>query len=582
MTLTAKFFSTFLITICVPFFAISQATLRISQPSRDQNNVNTSRQFIAGRTCTGCTVRINNDTIHVYNTGTFAAKYELTTGRNSFSVTATTPNGETYTKNITYYYNQPPAPVATTVFRIDYMEISPSGNVQLSEGDTLRIKMKGYPGQSASWFNDVPLKEMPVSQTGGVPGFYSGSYIIQPRDSLLNGKIMVRLRKQSGETAILGSTYRYSMMHNEIPFTGRTIDNMTYLTASPHGDRLGPDKIGYLDKDVLLHIVGRQGDYYKVRLSSRTTAFIPEPLVDTDIPQEELPVSIADDAKIWGDEKYDYVSVALSDKMPYTSTQLVSSKKIIIDIHGAYAEKGLNSLLQNTKEITSVAWGQPSPDVCRMVISLQHAPWGYQVYYDNNRITVKVKRVPQNLSLKNMVIGLDPGHGGSNPGATGLTGAVEKNMTLVLSLQLKALLEKEGATVIMSRTTEKFVANEDRLSFFRRADPDLLLSIHLNASGNPVDVYGTATYYKQPFCEPLNAAIHERLLQTGLYDFGNNSGFNFILNNPTEFPDALVETLFLSNPGDEEKVLDPAFQRELVTGIVEGVRDYLREAVKTR
>lgn len=582
MTPLAKLFSTFFVAICIPFLASSQATLRISQPSREQNNVNTSRQFIAGRTCVGCTVKINNDTVHVYNTGTFAVKYELTTGRNTYSVTATTPNGETSTKNITYYYNQPPAPSATSIFRIDYMEISPSGNLQLSEGDTLRIKMKGYPGQSASWFNDVPLKEMPVSQTGGVPGYYTGMYVIQPRDSLLNGKIMVRLRKQSGETAVLGSPYRYSVMRNEIPFTGRTIDNMTYLTASPHGDRLGPDKIGYLDKDVLLHIVGRQGDYYKVRLSSRTTAFIPEPLVDTDIPQEELPVSIADDAKIWGDDKYDYVSVALSDKLPYTSTQLVSSKKIIIDIHGAYAEKGLNTLLQNTKEITSVAWGQPSPDVCRMVISLQHAPWGYQVYYDNNRITVKVKRVPKNLSLKNLVIGLDPGHGGSNPGATGLTGAVEKNMTLVLSLQLKTLLEKEGATVIMSRTTEKFVANEDRLSFFRRADPDLLLSIHLNASANPVDVYGTATYYKHPFCEPLNAAIHERLLQTGLYDFGNNSDFNFILNNPTEFPDALVETLFLSNPGDEEKVLDPTFQRELVTAIVEGVKDYLREAAGQR
>ncbi|MET3874910.1 N-acetylmuramoyl-L-alanine amidase [Chitinophaga sp. OAE865] len=582
MTLSAKLFSTFLVAICIPLFASSQATLRISQPSREQNNVSTSRQFIAGRTCVGCTVRINNDTVHVYNTGTFAVKYELSTGRNTYSVTATAPNGETYTKNITYYYNQPPAPSATSIFRIDYMEISPSGNLQLSEGDTLRIKMKGYPGQSASWFNDVPLREMPVSQTGGVPGYYSGMYVIQPRDSLLNGKIMVRLRKQSGETAILGSPYHYSVMHNEIPFTGRTIDNMTYLTASPHGDRLGPDKIGYLDKDVLLHIVGRQGDYYKVRLSSRTTAFIPEPLVDTDIPQEELPISIADDAKIWGDEKYDYVSVALSDKLPYTSTQLVSSRKIIIDIHGAYAEKGLSTLLQNTKEITSVAWGQPSPDVCRMVISLQHAPWGYQVYYDNNRITVKVKRVPQNLSLKNLVIGLDPGHGGSNPGATGLTGAVEKNMTLVLSLQLKTLLEKEGATVIMSRTTEKFVANEDRLSFFRRTNPDLLLSIHLNASGNPVDVYGTATYYKQPFCEPLNAAIHERLLQTGLYDFGNNPDFNFILNNPTEFPDALVETLFLSNPGDEEKVLDPAFQREIVTAIVEGVKDYLRDAGRQR
>lgn len=580
--LSAKFFPQIVVLLCFPFIASSQASLRLSQPSRDQNIVTSSKQFIAGRTCIGCTVRINNDTVHVYSTGTFAAKYELPTGRSSFTVTSETPNGETYTKNITYYYNLPPAPAATPTFRIDYIEISPAGNLQLSEGDTLRIKMKGYPGEEGSWINNAPLREMPTSQTGGVRGYYSGTYIIQPADSLLNGKIIVRLRKRSGETAILGSPYHYSVMRNKIPLTGRTIDNMTYLTTSPHGDRLGPDKIGYLDKDVLLHIVGKQGDYYKVRLSSKTSAFIPEPLVDTEIPQEQLPISIADDAKIWGDDRYDYVSVALSDKLPYTSTQLVSSKKIILDIHGAYAEKGLNTLLQGTKEITSITWGQPSPDVCRLVISLQHAPWGYQVYYDNNRITVKVKRVPEKLSLKNIVIGIDPGHGGNNPGATGLTGAVEKNISLTLALQLKAMLEREGGTVIMSRYTEKFVANEDRLSFFRRSNPDLLLSIHLNSSVNPVDVSGTATYYKQPFCEPLSAAIHERLLQTGLRDFGNNPDFNFILNNPTEFPDALIETLFLSNPGDEEKVLQPAFQQQMVEKIVEGVKDYLKQAVVGR
>lgn len=575
---SVKRFLQIVVVLCIPFIAHSQATLRLSQPSRDQINVSNSKQFIAGRTCVGCLVRINDDTVHVYSTGTFAAKYDLPTGRSSFAVRVDAPNGETYTRNLTFYYNPPPTPTATSVFRIDYIEISPGGNVQLSEGDTLRIKMKGYPGQEASWFNNVPLRELPTSQTGGVRGVYSGSYIIQPSDSLLNGKIMVKLRNRDGETAVLGSPYRYSVMHNEIPFTGRTIDNMTYLTASPSGDRLGPDKIGYLDKDVLLHIIGRQNDYYKVRLSSKTTAYIPEALVDTEIPQEELPVSIADDARIWGDDRYDYVSVALSDKLPYTSTQLVSSKKIILDIHGAYAEKGLSTVLQNTREITSIAWGQPTPDVCRLVISLQHAPWGYQVYYDNNRITVKVKRVPEKLSLKDIVIGIDPGHGGSNPGATGLTGAVEKNLTLTLALQLKTLLEKEGGTVIMSRTTEKFVPNEDRLSFFRRANPDLLLSIHLNSSVNPVEVYGTATYYKHPFCEPLNAAIHERLLQTGLRDFGNNPDFNFILNNPTEFPDALIETLFLSNPGDEEKILQPAFQQLMVEKIVEGVKDYLKQA----
>ncbi|MFY0253297.1 N-acetylmuramoyl-L-alanine amidase [Chitinophaga sp. 30R24] len=577
MMLSAKFLLQILIAVCIPLFAASQATLRISQPSREQNNVSSAKQFIAGRTCTGCMVTINNDSVHVYTTGTFAAKFELSNGKNTFSVTAATPNGETTTKNITYYYNPPPAPAATSAFRIDFMEITPSGNLLLSEGDTLRIRMKGYPGVTATWLNNIVLKEIPASQTGGVPGYYSGMYVIKAADSLLNGKITAHLHRPNGETTTLVSPYHYSVMHNEIPFTGRAIDNMTYLTSSPRGDRLGPNKIGYLDKGVLLHIVGKQDDYYKVKLSSKTNAFIPEPLVDTEIPQEELPVSIADDAKIWGDEQADYISVALSDKLPYTSTQLVAAKKIMVDIHGVYSEKGLSTLLQNTKEIASVSWGQPAPDVCRMVISLKHAPWGYQIYYDNHRITVKIKRVPEKLSLSRLVIGIDPGHGGNNPGAAGLTGAVEKNYTLLLSLLLKTMLEREGATVIMSRTTEKFVANEDRLSFFRRANPDLLLSIHLNSSVNPVDVSGTATYYKWPFCEPLCSAIHKRLLETGLQDFGNNPDFNFILNNPTEFPDALIETLFLSNPGDEEKLLQPAFQQLLVEKIIAGLKDYLQE-----
>ncbi|QJB34161.1 N-acetylmuramoyl-L-alanine amidase [Chitinophaga oryzae] len=564
-----------LIAIVVPLRASSQAFIRLSQPSREQSNVSTARQFIAGRTCTGCQVTINGEKVYVYSTGTFAVKKELTEGRNSFTIVAEDDNGKTYTKNITWYYAPPPPARATSVFRIDFMEISPGGNLELSAGDTLRIKMKGYPGARATWFNNVPLRELPASQSGGVPGYYTGMYILQPSDSLLNGRIPVRLQNGS-ETAVLNSTYRYSMMPQGTPLTGRTIDNMTYLTSSANGDRLGPDKTGYLDKDVLLQVVGKQGDYYKVRLSSLQTAFIPEPLLDTEIPQEAPAVSIVSDAKVWGDEKADYVSVELSDKLPYTSTQIVSPGKIIVDVHGAYAEQGISTLLQGTREITGVQWQQPAHDVFRMAISLKHAPWGYQIYYEGNRITVKVKRVPENLSLRGLVIGVDAGHGGGNMGSVGLTGVYEKTLTLNLSLQLKAALEREGASVIMTRTSEKFVANEDRLSFFRNANPDLLLSIHLNSSGNPVDVSGTATYYKHPFCEQLNAAIHRRLLETGLNDFKNNGGFNFILNNPTEFPDALIETLFISNPGDEEQILDPQFQQELVSKIMLGLKDYLK------
>lgn len=560
---------------CIIFHsnAQAQASIRLSQPAREQNNVSSAVQFIAGRTCPGCRLTINNDSVYVYPTGAFAVKQILQPGKSIFSLTAEDSNGVTYTKDIYYYYNIPPAPTPTSVFRIDYIEISPRGNVVLSEGDTLRIKMKGYPGGHASWFNNTPLRE----QTSGVAGIYTGTYVISAADSLLNGNLPVRLQSSDGQVTVKGSPYRYRFMNNEMPLTGRTIDNMTYLTASPHGDRLGPDKTGYLDKDVLMQVVGEQGDFYKVRLARDRTAFIPQPLLDTDIPQEGLPLSIVSDARIWGDEKYDYVSIDLGERQPYLSTQSVSPGQIIVDIFGAYAEQTLTNQPQGVREISRVTWQQPAPDVFRMIISLHHAPWGYQLYYDQNRLTVKVKRVPEQLSLKNLVIGVDAGHGGSNVGAASLTGIYEKQMTLAIAMSLKAALEAEGATVITTRTSDQFVANEDRLKMYRQQNPDLLLSIHLNSSANPVDIYGTATYYKHPFCEPLSAAIHRRLLETGLRNFGNHSNFNFILNNPTEFPDVLVETLFLSNPGDEMKVLDPAFREEMVKKIVAGIKDYLGE-----
>jgi N-acetylmuramoyl-L-alanine amidase len=153
-------------------------------------------------------------------------------------------------------------------------------------------------------------------------------------------------------------------------------------------------------------------------------------------------------------------------------------------------------------------------------------------------------------------------------------------MTLAIVLLLRDALEKEGVHVLTTRTTDKFVANEDRLDYYRQTNPDLLLSIHLNSSVNPIDVKGTATYYKWPFCQPLNYCLHQRMMETGLGNFGNNANFNFILNQPTEFPDALIETLFLSNPEDEMRVLDEEFRHQMVNKIVLGLKDFLKQAGK--
>jgi N-acetylmuramoyl-L-alanine amidase len=555
----------------------AQAFIQLHQPTREQNNVSNAKQYISGRTCKGCRLWVNNDSVHVYTTGSFAIKKELNTGRTALVLNAADSSGKTYSRQVVYYYQPVPPPAPTSIFKIDYFTIYPQGNLQLSEGDTLRIKMKAFPGCRASWINNSPLKE--TTTENGVPGFYEGAYVIKASDSLLNGRIRATLQDSNGNTTVKESPQYYSYMRNYGLFTGRTIDNMTYLTSSPRGDRLGPEKIGYLDEGVLLHISGREGDFYKIKLSAAQTAYVPEPLLDTLTLKEPAPVSIVTEARVWADDNYDYISVPLADKLPYTSTQQVRPGRIIVDVYGAYAEQALQTQLASTREIKQVSWLQPEPEVFRMDISLQHAfPWGYQVYYKGDTLTVQVKRTPASLQLKDLSIGLDAGHGGSNVGALGPAGYYEKELSLSITMLLKAALEKEGATVLTTRSRDQFVANEDRLSYYRRSSPDLLLSIHLNSSVNPVDISGTATYYKHPFCEPLSRAIYNRMLETGLRGFGCNGNFNFVLNNPTEFPDALVETLFLSNPGDEEKVLDPQFRQLMAEKILQGIKDFLEEA----
>lgn len=557
--------------------AQEKAFFKMVQPVKTEINTSSSKVYMSGRTCVGCTVKLNDDTIHVYPTGVFALKRILQPGKTSFTLSTTDSSGKTVARTYHYYYTTLPPVRATTVFRIDDIKVFPKGNTILSPGDTIRARIKAYPGCKAYWMHDTPLQEVPSSKYGAA-GFYEGYYVIQEADSTLDNKVAIFLKNKEGNSAVLTSSNKFTYQRNQL-LAGRTIDRNTYLTIAPEGDRLGPIKIGYLDQDVLLRITGKQGNYFKVKLSDHQTAFIPELLLDTASLQEPTPLNIVEETRSWSDAKYDYISIKLSERLPYLSTQQVDPGKITLDIHGANLEPDFIPTADAMQEISSINWEQVGSDVLRVNLSLKHKqPWGYKVYYDSTRLVIAVKHPPASFELKNLTFGLDAGHGGSNVGALGAAGWYEKQLTLTISMLLKAALEKEGAKVLTTRTTDQYVPNEDRLSYYRQSNPDLLISIHLNSSVNPVDVHGTANYYKHPFCEPFNRAIHAQLLALGLSDFGNNGGFNFILNNPTEFPDVLIETLFLSNPEDEMNVLDPVFRQKMVDRIMAGIKDFLREA----
>jgi N-acetylmuramoyl-L-alanine amidase len=115
----------------------------------------------------------------------------------------------------------------------------------------------------------------------------------------------------------------------------------------------------------------------------------------------------------------------------------------------------------------------------------------------------------------------------------------------------------------------------ERVEMLSAENPDLLISIHLNSSGNAL-IKGTSTYYRYIGFRSLSQSILHRMLELPLMEAGNVGGFNFSLNGPTDYPNCLVEVAFLSNTDDEKKILDPRFHDAVAKKIYRGIQDWLK------
>ncbi len=573
-----KFFVTFNL-IWITGVAFSQASvtpfIRLTNPYKSANPVKYSRQFIIGSTCKACALTINGKPVKVYPTGAFAFELNLVPGDTVFTLFAKS-GVKSLTKKISYAYTLPKPAEPVSIFAIESIKTFPEGNLVLMPGDNIKFRVKALPNCEVRVMQNVVLSELPVEQTMGMPGIYQGEYIINAADSFMEEKIPVTITDSTGKT-LTKETYHHftiqSPLDADIAITKGRLAHLEYGLGE---DRLGGAKIGYLDSNIVLKITGKVGTHFRVKLAKSRTAYIPDELVEPMPKGTFTPESLTDKINVYGDDKYDYVKVGMFARLPYQSFQLTDPSKIVVDIFGATNNTNWITQLETVKEIKNVYYEQKEDDIFRITIELKHAQhWGHQLYYNGNALVIKVKHQPENLSLKNLTIGVDAGHGGNNSGAVGPTGVAEKELTLAVALKLQKALEKEGARVIMTRTREQFFDNKERILFYRDSLPDLLMSIHLNSSEDPIRVGGTSTFYRYLGFRNLSLHIYKRMLELGLKDYGNTGSFNFMLNSPIEYPNALVETLFLSNPEEEMKILDPEFQQQIASKIVMGVKDFL-------
>lgn len=372
-------------------------------------------------------------------------------------------------------------------------------------------------------------------------------------------------------------------LYAQLPHAFRLAEStgkLPFMEYGPGDDRLGGAKMTYLDSNVVLKVVDSLNGDYIVQLSSQHRAFIPKENIRWMEKSKSEAYSLSGSMKVYGDDRYDYVSILLQEKLPYRSIMQINPSRIVVDIFGATSNTNWVTQLNTASEIKNTWYEQLEDDVLRVVIELKHNQhWGHRVFYDTigNRLLIRVKHQPTVMDIRKLTIAIDAGHGGTNIGASGInTKVLEKDYTLLMAKELEKQLRKAGnKTVFMTRTTDTALDMPDRILTLRETDPDMLISIHLNSSGKD-SIRGTSTFYRYIGFRPLSQSILRHMLELKLVEFGNVGHFNFALSGPTEYPNCLLEVAFLSNAEDEKKIIDPRFHKSVAKKIMEGIKDWLK------
>jgi N-acetylmuramoyl-L-alanine amidase len=194
-----------------------------------------------------------------------------------------------------------------------------------------------------------------------------------------------------------------------------------------------------------------------------------------------------------------------------------------------------------------------------------------------------------NLPLTGKIILIDPGHGGPDGGA-GDKKTLEKDISLSVSLKIRDYLQEQGALVIMTRDSDKDLANpgtkgysrrkvedlKERLKMINQNDIDLYVSVHLNAIPS-ARWSGAQTFYASQYEENAKAAkfIQDELRKNLGNTTRNAKPLNsvYILKNAKK-PGVLVEIGFLSNPGEKAQLKTDSYQQKVAESIYRGVSRY--------
>ncbi len=367
-----------------------------------------------------------------------------------------------------------------------------------------------------------------------------------------------------------------------------------------------------------------------------------------------------DAVRLFSDAETSRVVLGLSDTTPYRIFTLSNPHRIVIDIPNTRFRADTQQLDYSTSVVQGIRSG-PRKGGVRVVLDLKakakrqnfllqpNGEYGHRLVIDlqhragittqaaarpipatstqssmasaakNEPRLVEPNPTPQ--KLRDIVIAIDAGHGGKDPGAKGYHGTQEKEVVLAIARQLAGMVQKEpGMQAVMIRNGDYFLRLRERVAKAREQKADLLVSIHADAfddhrargssvyvlsqrgatseqarwlaeKENESDLIGGVSLdnkdevLKSVLLDLSQTATIEASVDAGSKVLWHLKGVNrlhrhqveqagFVVLKSPDIPSLLVETAFISNPEEEKKLLTPRHQYKLAAAIMAGIRDY--------
>ncbi len=319
---------------------------------------------------------------------------------------------------------------------------------------------------------------------------------------------------------------------------------------------------------------------------------------------------------------YERVVIDLLQKKPKAvakSTQKVAPKK--------------SASKKSETKMASKVGSQPAPQKVaskvspKVVLASRHPK--HQVSTFNSETQQLLKRFTQVplKDKKDLVVAIDPGHGGKDTGAIGISGIYEKNVTLALAKKLKRYIDAQpGMRAILTRNSDTFIPLHKRVEIAHRKHADIFISIHADSypskkvRGGSVYVLSTngassvmarllaksenaslrgltispkkdqdVAFALSDLAREANIRASRKLAQKVLFEMQKTvvvhkhkvQSADFAVLKSIDMPSLLIETAFISNPHEEKNLADARFQSKMAKSIVRGVKHFVKQkAVK--